>query len=235
MRGALSFTFDDARPSQIDTGIPFFTHIGLRATFYVSPGGLRRRVEGWRRAAALGHEIGHHSFTHPCSVNYRFSRDNALEDYTLDEMSADLDAATAEIKETLGVTPVSFAYPCGQTFVGRGAETKSYVPLIARRFRSGRGYLNESANDPARCDLAYLMGMSCDGLNAISILSLVEAAMAEGRWLVLVGHDVGRPGPQSTDTEALREVWRHASNPANGIWTGTVDAISSYVLKQRGV
>jgi hypothetical protein len=233
-RGALSFTFDDARASQIDVGLPFFSGIGLRATFYVSPASYRRRIDGWRSVVGYGHEIGHHSLTHPCSVNYRFSRENALEDYTLEKMSADLDAATLDIQETFGVTPVSFAYPCGQSYVGRGTQRKSYVPLIAQKFLSGRGFMNESANDPARCDLAYLMGMSSDGLNAISMLSLVEAAMTENNWLILAGHEVGKAGPQSTDTDALREVWRYAQNPANGIWTGTVAEISGYMAKQRG-
>ncbi|MCU0226067.1 MAG: polysaccharide deacetylase family protein [Bryobacterales bacterium] len=234
-RGAVSFTFDDARVSQIDFGIPVLNHLGLKATFYVSPSGFRQRVWGWKQAIAAGHEMGHHSHSHPCTVNYRFSRDNALEDYTLGRMEADLDRATAEIEETFGVRPVSFAYPCGQTWVGRGEERRSYVPLIARRFRTGRGYLNEAANDPQRCDLAYLMGTHCDGYRGDQLVAQVEAAMKEGRWLVFAGHDFGDPAPQTTSIEAIRAVWTYASDPAQGIWLDTVATISDHLAKTRSV
>ncbi len=232
-RGAVSFSFDDARVSQIDFGIPVLNHLGLKATFYVSPRGFRQRVWGWKQALLAGHEMGHHSNSHPCTANYRFSRDNALEDYTLGRMEADLDKATAEILETFGVRPVSFAYPCGQTWVGRGEERRSYVPLIAQRFRTGRGYLNEAANDPERCDLSYLMGTHCDGYRGDQLVAQVEAAMKEGRWLVFAGHDFGDPAPQSTSIEAIRAVWSYASDPANGVWLDTVATISDYVAKAR--
>lgn len=232
-RGAVSFTFDDARVSQIDFGIPVLNNLGLKATFYVLPRGIRQREWGWKQAIAAGHEIGHHSDSHPCTVNYRFSRNNALEDYTLGRMEADLDQASQVILETLGVRPVSFAYPCGQTFVGSGEDRKSYVPLIARRFRTGRAYLSEAANDPERCDLACLMGTHCDGYRGDQLLAQVETAMKEGRWLVFAGHDFGDPAPQTTSMDAIRTVWDYAQDPANGVWIDTVAAVSEYVVKRR--
>ncbi|MCW5964600.1 MAG: polysaccharide deacetylase family protein [Bryobacterales bacterium] len=232
-RGALSFTFDDARVSQIDLGIPLLNRLGMKATFYVSPRGFRQRVDGWKEAIAAGHEIGHHTDSHPCTVNYRFSRDNALEDYTLERMEADIAKATAEIVDTLGVRPVSFAYPCGQTFVGVGANQRSYVPLIAKHFRSGRGYLNESANDPERCDLSYLMGTHCDGFSGDELLGLVDAAMKENRWLVFAGHDFGDPARQTTSMKAIEAVWEYARNPANGVWVDTVATVSEFLVNAR--
>jgi peptidoglycan-N-acetylglucosamine deacetylase len=232
-RGAISFSFDDARISQVDVGIPLLNQLGMKATFYVSPRGFRQRVDSWKQAIAAGHEMGHHTDSHPCTANYRFSRDNALETYTLARMEADIMKASDEIMGTFGVRPVSFAYPCGQTFVGRGAGQQSYVPLIAKHFRSGRGYLNESANDPIHCDLSYLMGTHCDGFGAEALLSMVQAAMKENRWLVFAGHDFGDPAHQTTSLDAIRAVWEYAKNPANGVWIDTVGAVSAYVEKAR--
>jgi hypothetical protein len=49
-------------------------------------------------------------------------------------------------------------FPNGLThqtqLVGRGAATISYVPLVAKRFRAGRGFRDGAANDPAFCDFA---------------------------------------------------------------------------------
>ena len=139
----LSLTFDDARLSQVDKGIPLLDNYGVKATFYVSPRNVKQRLDAWKKAAGNGHEIGNHSLVHPCTGNFPFARDKALEDYTLDEMNVELDSANNILKETLGVRAVSFAYPCGQKFVGRGKNTKSYIPLIALMFESGRGWLDE--------------------------------------------------------------------------------------------
>jgi peptidoglycan/xylan/chitin deacetylase (PgdA/CDA1 family) len=233
-RAALSLTFDDARVSQIDRGIPFLDTLGVKATFYLTPSRVPERLEGWKKALAAGHELAHHSDSHPCTANYRFSRGNALEDYTLSRMEADLDTATRKLEGMLGIRPVSFAYPCGQKFVGRGEQAASYVPLIAKRFRSGRGYLDEAANDPAVCDLAALMGTGFDGLDAAAMRALLDAAAKEGRWLVLVGHDMGEAAHQSVDLRALETLLRHVQDPASGIWLDTVAAISKHIADQRG-
>ena len=146
---ALSLTFDDARLSQIDKGIPLLDKYGVTGTFYVSPGSLLQRVDGWKNAVKTGHDIGNHSVLHPCTGNFPWARSKALEDYSLLSMKEELDSASRLIKQLLGIEPVSFAYPCGQKFIGKGLNTKSYIPVIASLFESGRGWLDEAANDPS--------------------------------------------------------------------------------------
>src|ERR1019366_1180448 len=90
-RVAVSLTFDDARLSQIDRGLAVLTPSGVKATFYVSPESVKKRVEGWKRAVADGHEIGNHTMTHPCSGNLAWSSKNALENYTLEQISQQID------------------------------------------------------------------------------------------------------------------------------------------------
>jgi peptidoglycan/xylan/chitin deacetylase (PgdA/CDA1 family) len=232
-RAALSLTFDDARLSQIDTGLALLDKYGIKATFYVSVDNLEKRLEGWKRAVASGHEIGNHSRTHPCTGNYEFSLKNALEDYTLPMMEKELDGASADIQGLLGVTPLTFAYPCGQKFVGRGREVKSYVPLVAERFIVGRGYLDEAANDPAFCDLAQATGRGFDDLNYEQVKKLAMQAREQGRWLILVGHEIGAPAFQTTDAAALEALCQYARDPANGLWVDTVAAIGKYIREQR--
>jgi peptidoglycan/xylan/chitin deacetylase (PgdA/CDA1 family) len=162
-QAAVSLSFDDARLSQVDLGLGVLDACGVKATFYVSIGNLRQRLDGWRAAAAAGHEIGNHTLTHPCSGNFPFARGKALEDYTLDGMEAELLGANDEIRRLLGVVPRTFAYPCGQTYVGRGPGVQSYVPLVARHFLVGRAAFNETHNDPGFCDLAQAFSLDGDG------------------------------------------------------------------------
>jgi peptidoglycan/xylan/chitin deacetylase (PgdA/CDA1 family) len=232
-RAALSLTFDDARLSQIDTGLALLDKYGIKATFYVSLDNLEKRLEGWKRAVASGHEIGNHSRTHPCTGNYEFSLKNALEDYTLPMMEKELDGASADIQRLLGVTPLTFAYPCGQKFVGRGREVKSYVPLVAERFIVGRGYLDEAANDPVFCDLAQAAGRGFDDLNYEQVKKLIVQARQQGRWLILVGHEIGAPAFQTTHAAALEALCQYARDPANGLWVDSVAAIGKYIREQR--
>ena len=102
-RAAISLSFDDARLSQIDYGIALLEKYGIKATFFVSPASVKERLPGWKKVVSLGHEIGNHSMTHPCTANYEFSVQNALEGFALATMAKELDDANAEVERLLGV------------------------------------------------------------------------------------------------------------------------------------
>ena len=232
-KAAVSLSFDDARLSQVDAGLAFFKKKDVKVTFFVLPSGVEKRLPGWRQAVTDGHEIANHSLTHPCTGNYAFSRNNALEDYNLARMAQQLDAANQEIYKLLGVKARTFAYPCGQKFVGRGTEAKSYVPLIAERFVAGRGYLDEAANDPLFCDLAQAMGTSFDEMDFSQMKKIVDEALQESRWVIFVGHEIGDRAYQTTDIKALEALCDYLKNPHTGVWLGTVEEIAAYVQKHR--
>ena len=48
-RAAVSLSFDDARPSQVDTGLAVLARLGARATFYVVPMHVEAKLAGWQR------------------------------------------------------------------------------------------------------------------------------------------------------------------------------------------
>ena len=232
-RAAVSLTFDDARASQLDAGIPILNEYGTKATFYVSMENAEKRVDGWKAVAAAGHEIGNHSMRHACTGNFPWSRQKALEDYTLAQMAAELDEASAKVESLLSVRPLTFAYPCGQKYVGRGEQTRSYVPLVAKRFLAGRGWRDESANDPAFCDPAQLMTIEFDGLTFEQLKVLVDETAKNGFWLVLCGHDIGPGGRQTTRVDTLRSFCQYARDPANGLWVDTVANVARYVRDRQ--
>ena len=229
----LSLTFDDARLSQIDSGIPLLDLYGVKATFYVSPGSMLKRTEEWKKAVQNGHDIGNHSVYHPCSGNFTWSRSKALEDYTLDRMMTELDSAGRLIEKVLGIHPVSFAYPCGQTFIGRGVNVQSYVPLIAFMFESGRGWLNEAPNDPLYCDLSQLNASELDGKSFGQILKLIETAQSNGQWLILAGHEMNEEGVQTSQLKTIEAICKFATDTVNKIWIDNVHNVASYIKYRR--
>lgn len=232
-RVAISLTFDDGRDSQVNGGTALLDEYSVKATFFVMPSSVERDLQGWKKAVASGHEIGNHSLSHPCSGNFVWSRDNALEDYSLDQMRIQLAETNRQIKALLGVDAKVFAYPCGQTYVGRGLNTQSYVPLVAEMFLLGRTWLDESANDPTFCDFAHLTGVEMDGKDFKDILPLIETAAENNQWLVLAGHEMNNDGAQTTRLSMLRELLEYAKDPSHGIWIAPAGDVAEYVKGKR--
>ena len=238
---ALSLSFDDARDSQLETGIPLFDREGVKATFYVLPGPDERRIEEWRAAVTRGHEIGNHTLNHPCTGNFDWVREeHATENYTPQRMRAELEEANRRIRDLLQVTPVSYAYTCGETAVGRGPESTSYLSIVAELFTSGRGWLVEAANNPLRVDLAHVLGMKMDDTAFESLKPVLDAARQKGDWVVLAGHEIARSGAHGPGTaayttrlELLEALIQYARAPETRAWLAPVGDVAAHIKRQR--
>ena len=233
-RAAVSLSFDDGRPSQLDLGLAVLARSGTKATFYVTPGHVEERLADWRQALATGHEIGNHSLRHTCTGNFIWGVRNVLENYTVEQMEEELVEANRGLRERLGVTPTTFAYPCGQTFVGRGVDRRSYVPTVARLFQAGRGFREEFLNRPDFCDLAALGGTEMDGVPFERLVATVEQAAANGQWVIFVGHDVANLPRQCVTPEVLERFCAWCHDPTHGVWIDTVAAVAAQVTAARG-
>ena len=233
-RVAISLSYDDARASQLQEGIPILDRHDVKATFYVSLANMEEHVDQWREAAAKGHEIGNHSLRHSCSGNFGWKHRAPLEDYNLPQMESELAEANAKMAELFGEPATTFAYPCGQTFVGRGVARQSYVPAVARLFLAGRGFRDEYVNDPVFCDLSKLGGTELDGVPFEGLVDLTERAAARGAWIVFAGHDVrATSGHQVVLSDVLDRYCAWCQEPDNGVWIDTVARVAEYVQSTR--
>ncbi len=234
-KNAISISFDDARHSQVDTGLALLDKYQVKATFYVSPFNVKERVEKWQMAVKSGHEIANHTTSHLCTGNFEWLRKQgvSLEQITLKGIEQDILKAQDYIKHTLGIEPTSFAYPCGNTFVGRGANTKSYVPVIAKHFETGRTWLDETANNPNFTDFTQLTSLAIDGLTFEQIKTMLEQHRTNNSWIILAGHEVGKSSQYTTDSEALEKLIVYLQNPDNGFWLDTVSNVAKYVKANR--
>jgi len=234
-RAALSLSFDDGRPSQLSEGISLLDRLGVQATFYLNAPKLdAAQVPLWKAAHARGHEIGNHTCSHPCSGNFDWSRHNAIEDYTLERMEGEIVDCNTRLEAMLGVKPRTFAYPCGQTHVGRGQGVKSVVPLVAKHFKAGRAYFSEEPNEAAYVDLCLLGAEACDSVAFEAMKKGVDRAVETGRWLILAGHEMSaRPGFQVTEISELEKLLNYVKDPALGIWCATVEAVAGHILSRR--
>ena len=56
-RAAVSMSFDDGRVSQVDIGLALLKKANVKVTFYVTPGAVETRLDGWKQAVADGHDL----------------------------------------------------------------------------------------------------------------------------------------------------------------------------------
>jgi hypothetical protein len=233
--GAVSLTFDDGRPSQLQKAIPAMERRGLRGTFYLGPKGddFRERLEPWVEVARNGHEIGNHSLSHACSNNL-LGGTGGLEDRTLGEMDADIAGAQERLAE---IAPHqknwTFAYPCYQTHVGRGADRKSYVPVVAKHCISGRaGGEYGFGNWPSLVDLACAQALATDRMSGFEMLGLVEGLATQGQWVILVFHDIdgSRLTVGGHDFEMLLE---YLDRRSDEIWTAPSVEVAEKIVEYQ--
>ncbi|NKB71051.1 MAG: polysaccharide deacetylase family protein [Candidatus Latescibacteria bacterium] len=234
---ALSLTFDDGRSSQVTHAVPLLDSMNVKATFYAQPENLLEELALWQQAAVAGHEFGNHTIGHPCTGNFAWVRYDGvvLESYDLDRMRAEIVQANDEIEKLLGVRPVSFAYPCGQTYVGRGRDTQSYVPLVAELFQTGRRWLDETSNAPDHFDTAQVMAMRMDGEDFSRVRRMIEGTKRNENWLVLAGHSVSDSETSRWGTKLgmLRELLAYAQDPDNGVWLAPVAEVASFIAQEK--
>jgi len=64
---------DDGLNIDLNHVIPALDSVGLKGTFYISDyfKGLNAQINGWRKAAAEGHELANHTILHGCEGGRR--------------------------------------------------------------------------------------------------------------------------------------------------------------------
>lgn len=189
---AVSLTYDDGLASQMDNAVPALNARGLRATFFITgkSDAVAAAPAAWRGLVKQGHEVASHTMRHPCGAPVTpFNPPiDQLEAYNLDRMGKELDATAAFLGGLGGVPPYSFAYPCGQSWVG--SPDTSYSPLVKARFVAARGVASGVA-DPATVDLYDTPGWDLHGASIKDLVAALDQAEAQGGWLIVLFHGVG--------------------------------------------
>jgi peptidoglycan/xylan/chitin deacetylase (PgdA/CDA1 family) len=229
-RAAVSITYDDAVPTQ-RLAAAELEHAGLRGTFFLTGTApdLARQRGSWQRLLEAGHELASHTMHHPCDCSHDWvPRGFTTQDYDLPRMATELDQ-TLELLRSLGARPpFTFAYPCGETHVGTTPE--SYASLVAERFLAARG-VEPRVADPERDPLTLIPAF--DGAKtAEELLGLVDRAVAERGWLVVLFHGVGGDH-LPVDRSAHAALARHLGSRRAEVWTERFGTVAAHVQAQR--
>ncbi len=234
--GAISLTFDDGMPSQLTIAAPLLNDYKLCGTFYLIPRGNDwiDRLAPWQKVAKYGHEIGNHSLSHMCSSNFGELFFPGLENASLKDIESDIVESQQRLQKAFpSQKKWTFAYPCYQSFVGRGKGRQSYVPIVANYFVAARG-LGEgvAANLPSVCDLHFLWSWPAQRMSGAEMIGLVEQAVSQGRWGIFTFHGINE-GHLPTSEFDLKEILSFLDRNRDRIWTAPVIQIAQYISKRR--
>lgn len=213
-RPVVSFAFDDAPVTALRDGARILEENGARGTFYISAGlcgrdspmGVYAGMDEVERAAAAGHEIGCHTFSH---LDCGRAADAAIE----------TDAATnVYVLKERGFSVETFAYPYGEV----SPTAKRVLGPKYRALRTVRAGMVTDA-----CDLNWLPGVGIEGEDGEAKANAwMDRARAANAWVILFTHDVRpQPSPWGCTPETLERLVKRAI--ADGFEVATVrDALT---------
>ncbi len=205
-RAAVSLTYDDGLDSQLENVAPQLDEFGLKATFFITAENMEARLADWQALARRGHEIADHTMTHPCAFDGYTSESYAREELTPMEQFLDTNFGAGR--------PRSFAYPCGDTQLGKGsarARSAAYRAALGSTFLAARTVVGEP-NDPRHIarDRYRLNGFepTYDVDDPRPASAYVQKAIDRGHWAILIFHEVleKRVGEGDTSKAVHRQI-----------------------------
>ena len=230
-RAAVSLTYDDAIPSQLDNAAPALDKHRLRATFFLTGSSptLERSPQRFRALVEAGHELGAHTIHHPCDRALGFPEPGfALQDYDQARMAAELVDNVRLLGQLGQREPHTFAYPCGSTWLGPSGE--SYVPLVEKQFLAARG-VRPAVADPALVSLSEVPS-AMGNTSAGELTSWVERALESGGWIVFTFHGVAGDH-LSVSADAHEALLSYLEQHESSVWTERFGAVAEYVRAAR--
>ena len=212
---AVSLTYDDALGSQLRYALPVLDAAGIKATFFLSGGG----IAAFAPLAKTGHELASHTLKHPCNADM-----TAL---GLPEMASELDAGIAAVQALGASGKLSFAFPCGQTHV---KDMRSFVPLVKERFRAARGVAGVVA-DPANVDLFNVPALfPPQGSDGSDVLAFIQRAQQSHGWAVIGVHGVSDAGEYlQLSQPAHDKIVAYLATHQKEIWTAPFGTVADVV------
>ena len=229
-RAAVSLTYDDAIQSQLDHAAPALAQHGLVATFFLtgSSAVLSASPERFRELIKAGHELGSHTMYHPCDRSFSWvAPGHALQDYDAAKMDAELDESIQQLRDLGQTGPLSFAYPCGSTWLGE--QHTSYVPSIEKRFVAGRG-VNNRVSDPSRDSLSEVPSVPGD-TDGATLTTWVERALERGGWIVFTFHGVAGDY-LDVKADAHETLLAYLEQHKTTVWTERFGSVAQYIQAQ---
>ncbi|MBK8803029.1 MAG: polysaccharide deacetylase family protein [Fibrobacteres bacterium] len=201
--GAFSFTYDDARNTQIPNLIPQADGLGIKVTFFITNMySFPSAKADWIKAAKNGHELANHTSDHGSPSGSNVSSMAS----TLRALDPSVDAVTFAYPNcsVAGTSSVS-----AESFMGRGCGQATY------------------AWDKAPGDWMNVQGLIINSGAPTPGVNLVNSAKSANSWGLTIVHDVGPNPDQYSLTAADNKKMLDAAVAAK-VWIAPYATVGAY-------
>lgn len=218
-KSALTYTFDDGLPSQIENYKKLHA-AGVRMTFFVTTNGLN---PAWGQIAKDGNELGNHT-AHHCRADATGCAWGAY----AGSLEAEYDQCTAFIKQNYGVGDVwTTAFPYGDMGFESVAKTRFF---LNRGVQGGQIAPNDNSD---AYDLP-IYGASA-GEKAGRFDSFIDSSHASGKWLIFMFHSLGGDGGYAPVDVADVLTSIHYGQSMGDVWLDSMVNVGAYWAGQKAV
>ncbi len=238
-KAAISFTYDDGHGSCLDFAIPQLESRKFKGSFFITPTlyGVGSRIHEWRDAHSRGHEIGNHSFSHPCMRG-----ELRLPRYLDWRVFASEETGRAEqwLNDNISVDNYrAYAYICGETKLGPGPDDEAesrYLELVQHTFSAARtggggpasveGVLSDRLRIPAQA-------LTWGNNSADKSIEYCQAALRTGGWASLIFHKIGNPSIDEsyTSSDVHQTIIDFVASTPENFWVDTFSNVVRYIVK----
>lgn len=231
---AIVLTYDDGLNIDLTNVIPALDSVGLKGTFYISDyfDGLKNQIDGWRKAAAEGHELGNHTVWHPCEggrPGREFVKpESDMNNYTVTRMVKEIKTMNNFLKAIDGKKERTFAFPCGDMKI----HDTAYIDGLKNDFIAARGVTPRM--HPA--DKVDLYNIDCYGINGETgeqLIELVKQAMTTHTLLVFLFHGVGGEHSLNVSLDAHSALLHFLKQNEKEIWIASMIDVAKFIKSRQ--
>src|SRR5690606_5742296 len=234
-RAAVSLSYDDTLPTQLDVAIPALNRHGLKGSFYLTLAAqpMRERLDAWRAAARNGHELGNHSLCHQCSAvgpgRAWVQPAQDLDATSVAQMRAQLEVANTMLQAIDGNTEFTFTAPCGD----RMASDGDYIAQVGDLFLGIKMVGGAIVPDMRTLDPAAVPVTTPVDATGDELIALVEEAGRRGTMVNFTFHGIGGDH-LSVSAQAHEQLLAFLADNRALYWTDTFRNQMRWLREQRG-
>lgn len=237
-RAAVCLTYDDGIDGHLDIAAPDLEEVNLRGSFYAqgSSHSLAERMEDWRALVGRGHELGNHSLFHPCirtmpdgEVREWLPPEYAFENYTVQQIAAELKIANTLLQAVDGKPERTYAYTCSDHLAGG----ESFVDEIRPLFTAARTGGDNIVADMRTLDIHLVPSWGVVDVSGEAMIDFVKKAEGAGTMAVFMFHGVGGGHNLNVSRESHRKLIAYLNAHRDRLWTGTFAQVMDHVRSER--
>jgi peptidoglycan/xylan/chitin deacetylase (PgdA/CDA1 family) len=228
---AIVLTYDDGLHSQLDIAIPQLDAAQLKGTFFLDGDVTAADKLRWRKVQQAGHELGNHSYFHPCPRALLPDRPQYDTDkYDVTRMLGEITSMNDVLASIDGLKSRTYSVPCSQMLVG-GVDYTNALRLsgLVKYARTGGDEFRSVVGDSKGLDRFQVPSWGPvdhpDGPHLVAYVMRVQEAHGLG---VLQFHGVGGDYLEVSE-RAHRELIEYLDRH-HEIWVDTFQNVMDYVV-----